>query len=77
VKKREASWSAAALCRYRCTKTEMRIAVDQVSIALAKSPVQIRRPRKEAIGLNQLDEIFAGEAERFFFHPLLTLFPPV
>ena len=36
------------------------IAVEQVGIALGKSPGQVNRLRQEAIELNQLDEIFAG-----------------
>jgi uncharacterized phage-associated protein len=36
------------------------IAVEQVGMALGKSPEQVGRLRQEAIELNQLDEIFAG-----------------
>jgi len=36
------------------------IAVEQVGMALGKSPEQIIRLRQEAIELNRLDEIFAG-----------------
>jgi uncharacterized phage-associated protein len=36
------------------------IAVEQVGIALGKSPVEINRLRQEAFELNQLDELFAG-----------------
>jgi hypothetical protein len=35
------------------------IAVEQVGMALGKSPEQVNRLRQEAIELNQLDEIFA------------------
>jgi uncharacterized phage-associated protein len=37
------------------------IAVEQVGIALGKSPSEINRLRQEAIELNQLDEIFAEQ----------------
>jgi hypothetical protein len=36
------------------------IAVEQVGMALGKSPGQVNRLRQEAIELNQLDEIFAS-----------------
>ena len=36
------------------------IAVEQVGFALGKSAAQVTRLRREAIELNQLDEIFAG-----------------
>jgi len=36
------------------------IAVEQIGIALGKSPEQVLRLRQEATELNQLDEIFAG-----------------
>ena len=36
------------------------IAVEQVGMALGKSPGQVSRLRQEAVELNQLDEIFAG-----------------
>jgi hypothetical protein len=34
-------------------------AVEQVGVALGKSPEQVHRLRQEAIELNRLDEIFA------------------
>jgi len=36
------------------------IAVEQIGMALGKSPAQVNRLRQEVIELNQLDEIFAG-----------------
>jgi hypothetical protein len=58
-------WQLVEWCHTHCkewtsvTNGCAPIAVEQVGIALGKSPEQIIRLREEAIELNQLDEIFA------------------
>ena len=58
-------WQLVDWCHHHCKEWVpvandcAPIAVEQVGIALGKSPEQINRLRQEAIELNQLDEIFA------------------
>jgi hypothetical protein len=59
-------WQLVEWCHNHCkewvqvTNGCAPIAVEQVAIALGKSPGQVNRLRQEAIELNQLDEIFAS-----------------
>src|SRR5665213_1284540 len=58
-------WQLVEWCHHHCkewvavTHGCAPIAVEQIAIALGKSPRQINRLRQEAIELNQLHEIFA------------------
>jgi uncharacterized phage-associated protein len=58
-------WQLVDWCHHHCkewvpvTHGCAPIAVEQVGMALGKSPDQINRLRQEAVELNQLDEIFA------------------
>jgi uncharacterized phage-associated protein len=59
-------WQLVDWCHHHCKEWVpvasgcAPIAVEQVGIALGKSPEQVARLRQEAIELNQLDEIFAS-----------------
>ena len=59
-------WQLVEWCHHHCkewvpvTNGCAPIAVEQVGMALGKTPEQINRLRQEAAELNQLDEIFAG-----------------
>jgi uncharacterized phage-associated protein len=59
-------WQLVDWCHHHCkewvpvTNGCAPIAVEQVAMALGKTPQQVNRLRQEAAELNQLDEIFAG-----------------
>ncbi len=58
-------WQLADWCHTRCKEWTpvsggcASIAIEQMAMALGKSPAQVNRLRQEAAELNQLDEIFA------------------